>query len=728
MADNETKFQSAVALLSAGDLQGADRLFKEILIIEPRHTGALNLLAVALMSLRRNQEAEQFAKRAVEVDQSSDATFYNYGLILKSLHRPQDALEQFNRALALNPSAAATWNSRGTVFNDLKQYELAISDFDKSTSLNPGYADAVCNKGKSLNELKRYDEALAACDKALALKNDLAEAWLGRGNALAELRRYDEAIASYDKAVAFKPVLAEAWLGIGNVFVRLKRHAEAFAAFDKALALQPELANAWFGRGNVFNDLKRHEEAANAYAMVLKLDPQHPFTKGRFLHQRMLSCNWKGVDALVAEIDDDIFSSRPSAEPFGWQGVSKSQRSLQLCAEIFNRETYPERAQGATGTRAANHSKIRVGYSSGELREQATSHLIVGVLEQHDRSRFEVYAIDNGWDDQSAIRKRINASVQKVIDIRGLTDKSAAAAITQNEIDILINLNGYFGEERNGVFAQRPAPIQVNYLGFPGTLAAPYMDYIIADEVVVPPDQKEFYTEKIVYLPNCYQANDRKKAIGTHEFTRVECGLPEKATVFCCFNNNYKILPDVFDTWMRILGRTNDSALWLTEDNAAAAENLRKEAIARGINAQRLVFAKRLPLADHLARHRLADLFLDTSPYNAHTTASDALWAGLPLLTQIGETFAGRVGASLLNAIGLPELIASTSQEYEALAIELANNPEKLAVIKEKLANNRLTTPLFDTQSFTRHLEAAYAGMFERYRANAPLDDIYVQP
>ncbi len=337
-----------------------------------------------------------------------------------------------------------------------------------------------------------------------------------------------------------------------------------------------------------------------------------------------------------------------------------------------------------------------------------------------------MFGIDNGWDDRSEIRKRINASAHKIIDIRGLSDASAAEAIRENEIDILINLNGYFGEERTRVFAQRPAPIQVNYLGFPGTLGAPYIDYIIGDQIVVPPDHRKFYTEKTVYLPHCYQANDCKKVIGSYKITRVDCGLPDNAFVFCCFNNNYKIVPTVFESWMRILDRIDDSVLWLTEDNAAAALNLKQEASARGIGPERLVFAKRLPLADHLARHRLADLFLDTLPYNAHTTGSDALWAGLPVLTLIGETFAGRVGASLLSAIGLPELITSTPQEYETLAIELAKSPEKMATIRHKLANNRLTTPLFDTPQFTRHIEAAYVAMYERFRSNMPVEHIYI--
>jgi len=726
MESSKRIFENAMAFLRRGDLAGAERLFKEILDRDPMHVGALNFLTIALMGMRRNKEAEQFARAAIDADQTSDATFYNYGLILKSLHRPQEALVQFNKALTLNAVVADTWNNRGTVFNDLKRYKEAISDFDKALSLNPNYAGAICNKGKTLTELNRYDEALAAYDKALTLKADLAEAWLGRGNVFAELRNYGEAFAAYDKALALKSDLAEAWLGRGNVSFKCKRHDEALAAYDKALALQPDLVNAWFGRGNVFNDLKHHTEAAAAYAQVLRSDPQHPFTKGRLLHQKMLSCDWIGVDALIAEIDEDIASRKLSAEPFGWQGVAKSERSLQLCAEIYNKENHPPNIKTDFEKRRANRKKIRVGYSSGELREQATSHLLVGVLELHDNSRFEVFGIDNGWDDQSVIRKRINASVQKIIDIRLLTDTAAAAAIRESEIDILVNLNGYFGEERTRVFAQRPAPIQVNYLGFPGTLGASYIDYIIADKLVLPENHKQFYSERVAYLPYCYQANDRKKQISGYKFTRADFGLPERAFVFCCFNNNYKILPDIFDSWARILCRINDSVLWLTEDNGAAASNLRREAVARGICPQRLIFAKRLPLADHLGRHKLADLFLDTLPYNAHTTASDALWAGLPVLTQIGQTFAGRVAASLLNAVGLPELITSTSQAYEDLAIEIATNDKKLAAIKDKLANNRLKTPLFDTQLVTRHIEAAYTAMYERYRANLPPDHIYV--
>src|SRR5262249_54192374 len=353
----------------------------------------------------------------------------------------------------------------------------------------------------------------------------------------------------------------------GNVFFELKSYADALTAYDKAIALKRDLPAAWLGRGNVLSAAKRYDESAAAYAMLLEGNSPFPFAKGMLLHQKMLSCDWTNVDSLIFEIDSDIASGKLSAEPFGWQGVARSPRSLQQCAELYNKQRFPEKGR-ALHRAASNSEKIRIGYLSGELCDHATARLMVGVLERHDRSRFEIYGIDNGPDDGSEMRKRINAAVNGIIDISEISDDLATEAIQKNQIDILVNLNGYFGEFRMGVFAQRCAPVQVNYLGFPGTLGADYIDYIVADRHVLPPDHKEFYTEKIVYLPHCYQANDDQKKISPGNFTRAEFGLPDDAFVFCCFNNSYKIFPVVFDCWMRILKQVPGSALWLLEDNA----------------------------------------------------------------------------------------------------------------------------------------------------------------
>jgi predicted O-linked N-acetylglucosamine transferase (SPINDLY family) len=526
--------------------------------------------------------------------------------------------------------------------------------------------------------------------------------------------------------LALRPDLAEAWLGRGNVFLFLRQYPDAIASYDKALAIRPNLLEAQLGRGNVFALTKQHREAAKAYAVVLKIEPQHPFTKGLLLHQKMLHCDWSGFDSSVAQIEQDLAAGKLSVEPFIVQSVSNSPEMLQRCTELYCQARYPANINAGIRRTAVDHKKIRVGYFSGEFREQATSYLIVGALEQHDTSRFEIYGFDNGWDDGSEVRRRINAAVRGMIEIRHLGDSSALAMVEEKQIDIMVNLNGYFGEQRMQLFTHRMAPIQVNYLGFPGTLGANYIDYIIADRFVIPETHKPFYHEKVVYLPNCYQANDSKRKIAAGGPNRLECGLPASGFVFCCFNNCYKILPDMFDRWMRILSQVDGSVLWLLGTNQETTSNLCREAAARNIDPRRLVFAKHVPPADHLARHALADLFLDTLPCNAHTTASDALWAGLPLLTCMGGAFSGRAAASLLNAIGLPGLVTKTLEDYERTAVELASSPEKLALVKAKLASNRSTAPLFDTKLFTQHLETGYQAMVDRYRAGREPDHIEV--
>ncbi len=719
-------FRQAISAMQTRDVAAAEQAFRGVLELQPRHVGALNLFTVLLISLSRFEEAEHYASLALNENATSDVTLYNYGLILKALKRPAEALERFSQALKINPSVASTWNNRGTVFNDLKRYDDAVGDFDKAIQLDPQYAEAFFNKGKSFTLLKRLDEASSAFERALALRPNLAEAWLGRGNVFCKRKQYDDAFAAYERALSLKAEFAEGWLGRGNAFQELRRYQEALTAFERAAALKPDLVEAWIGCGEMLARLKRHEEAARAYVHVLEIDPQRPFMKGLLVHQKMSACAWNGVDDLIAEIDQDVLSGKPAAEPFGWQGVAKSPRSLQRCAEVFNAEKYPAKSGDSPRQSPRDRGKIRIGYASGEFRDQATSHLIVGVLERHDKSRFEIVGFDNGWNDGSDIRRRIEAAVPEIVDVTRLTDEAAAAAIRDRRIDILVNLNGYFGEERTGVFAERPAPIQVNYLGFPGTLGAPYIDYIIADHCVIPPGDEAFYEEKVVYLPDCYQANDDKKAIAARMFSRAECGLPQHGFVYCCFNNSYKITPEVFACWMGILKAVPGSVLWLIEDSAGAVSNLRREAAARAVDPDRLVFAGRMPLGDHLARHRLADLFLDTLPYNAHTTASDALWAGLPVLTQMGGTFPGRVAASLLQAIGLPELIAVTQNAYWELAIALAADPRRLAAIKDKFASNRLAKPLFDTQRLTQHIEAAYEEMHRRRQWGLAPDHIFV--
>ncbi len=762
-------FQRALFGMQTGKLDDAERSLKRAIQLQPGHLPALDVYSIFLTDQGRHEEAGRYARRTLaaydEVLQRKPhlgAPWFGRGNVLYRLGRILEAIDSYDRAIVIEPNFSQAHLARAKLLVDLCRFTDALVGVDKLLAIEPNLAEAWLGRGNIVLALKRYDDALAACERALALKPGLAEAWVGRGNAFKELRQYDEAlvayekalglnfqlagawhgrgnvfyelgryqdaIAAYDKALALSSDLAKSWLGRGKVFRKLKLYQDALAAFDRALGLKANLSDAWLARGDIFRRLKRHEEAAEAYTQALRIDPQLSFVKGALLYEKMATCTWQGIDDLTAQIEADIASGKLSGEPFGWQGVAKSPSSLRLCAELYNADRYPAKPGRAPQPLPVACKKIRIGYLSGELRDQATSHLMVGVFEHHDRSRFEIYGFDSGWNDSSDIRRRIEKAISPIVDISGLTDDAAAATIRDQNIDILVNLNGYFGEERTGVFAQRPAPIQVNYLGFPGTLGASYIDYLIADQQVIPLGHEEFYVEKVAYLPGCYQANDDKKSIASRIFSRAECGLPERAFVFCCFNNSYKITPEVFDCWMRILGDVAGSVLWLIEDSALAVANLRKEAADRGVNPERLVFAQRIALADHLARHRMADLFLDTLPYNAHTTASDALWAGLPIITQLGETFPGRVAASLLASIGLSELVTSSQDGYRALAVELATDAQKLAAVKRQLVENRDAAPLFDTRLFTRRIETAYNAMYERFRSNLVPESMFIDP
>ena len=636
--------------------------------------------AFAAVQQGRFSEAERDLRRVLRKAPDHVGALNVLAIVLVTLQRHAEAEPYLKAALRLQPRSEVSLYNYGLVLKSLNRPDEALQSFADALSLNPDNAETLNNRGAVFNAIRDYDAALADFDRALLLNPRYAGAHFNRSKSLAELTRFEEALSACDAALALQPDMAEAWFGRGFIYAKLRRPAEAVAAYLRARALNPEL----------------------------------PLLKGNLLHQKMLTCDWSGIDALISEIETDLAAGKLAAEPFGWQGIATSEASLQRCAELANAAQFGRAAPSRQAEKPAAGDKIRLGYLAGEFREQATSLLLVGVLEQHDQTAFDVVAFDSGFDDGSLTRQRIAHAVDRIIDISGMDDVQATAAIRAENIDILVNLNGYFGGQRNGVFARRAAPVQVNYLGFPGTLGASFMDYIVADQHVLPAEHRRFYTEKVAWLPHCYQPNDDRRAIAAHAPTRDDCGLPRDGFVFCCFNNAYKITPAVFDGWMNILTAVEASVLWLLDDSEAAVGNLRRAAEARGVDPARLVFAKRLPPAEHLARHRCADLFLDTLPYNAHTTASDALWAGLPLLTCEGTTFAGRVAASLLHALGLPELICRNRAEFEQRAITLARAPLQLAALREKLEQNRRSAPLFDTARSARDLETAFRMMHAR--------------
>jgi protein O-GlcNAc transferase len=481
------------------------------------------------------------------------------------------------------------------------------------------------------------------------------------------------------------------------------------------LAREPDFSQAWFGRGVALAALSRYDEAFSAYDEAVKLRPVPDYAPGARLFAKLSLCNWTDLQAETAHLLSMIGERIPASMPFDLFATSSSPEDQLQCARRYLQDQ-PAFAPIWQGEVYA-HDRIRVAYLSADFHEHPVAYLTAGLFEHHDRSRFEVTALSFGPDQASPVRDRIKGAVERFIDVQEQNEDDIAGLIRRHEIDIVVDLMGLTKHNRLGVLARRAAPIQVNYLGYSGTTGSSFIDYILADATVIAEDQRGFYSEQAVWLPDCYLINDDRRPIAEGTPSRSECGLPEEGFVFCCFNNTYKLAPETFQVWMRLLTATANSVLWLSAANATAQANLRREAERCGVCAQRLIFAPRMPaVADHLARQRQADLFLDTLPYNAHTTASDALWAGVPIVTCLGATFVGRVAASLLKAVGLDELITHSLEEYEALALKLAQDPSALAAIKATLARNRNTFPLFDTARTTRQIEAAYTTFWQRYQ------------
>jgi protein O-GlcNAc transferase len=748
-------------------LQGLKRLdealasYDKAIALKPDHAEAYNNRGNALQGLKRLDEALASYDKAIALKADHAEAYNNRGNALNDLKRPDEALASYDRAIALKPDHAVAYNNRGSALDDLKRLDEALASYDKAIALKPDYAEAYNNRGIALQGLKRLDEALASYDKAITLKPDYAKAYNNRGSALQDLKRPDEALASYDKAITLKPDYAEAYSNRGSAFKRLKRldealasydraialnpdHAavysnrgsalkdlkrldEALASYDKAISLKPDYAEAYANRGTVLQDLKRLDEALASYDRALSLDPDLVGAEGTRLYTKMRLCDWTHFDIECANLISHLNNSKANTPPFALLGISSSPNDQLQCAKLWIAEKYPASQKLIWQGARYRHNRIRIAYVSADLRQHPVSFLIAGMLECHDKSRFDVTGISLGPDESSEIRQRLKSAFEHFIDAETFGDEHIAKLVRSAEVDILVDLMGFTTDSRTGIFARRPAPIQINYLGFPGTMGAKYIDYILADRVVIPEEARECYSENAVYLPDSFMANDSKRKVSARLPRRSDCNLPETGFVFCSFNNGHKIVPETFNIWMSLLRQLDNGVLWLSNTNETAIRNLRREAQNRGVDPSRLVFAERVALnEDHLARHKLADLFLDTLPYNAHTSASDALWAGLPVLTCLGQTFAGRVAASLLNAIDLPELITTTPEAYEQMAIDLATHPDKLAIIKRKLAGNRLAAPLFNTRLYTRHIEAAYTAMYERHQAGLPPDHIIV--
>jgi predicted O-linked N-acetylglucosamine transferase (SPINDLY family) len=729
------------ALLAQGKPAEATASLQQAVRYKPDYAGAHCNLGIAFANQGKLDEAVASYRRAVHLKPDYAAAHNYLGMTLVQQKKLDEAAASFRRALALQPNDSDAHFNLATVLKLQGKPDEAAASYQQALRRKPDFVAAHVRLGLLLAEQGKPDEAATCYRRALELRPDDVDALYNLGSALKDQGLLDEAVASWRQALRLKPDLAEAHNNIAVALMEQGKPEEAVPSLRLAVHYRTDYASAYSNLGTALKDLGQFEEAVASWRQAVRLRPGDAATVGALLHELQHECRWEDLTTLSQRVVEFVDGSDKSprdgnlaAMPtdatavspfvfFALPAPTTASQQLRCAQQWVDRciKTVAVVGHKPAFDRPANpRAKITIGYVSADFHAHATAYLIAELLEKHDRDRFRVFGYSYGPDDRSPIRRRLIDGMDRFVDLRNVSNAEAARGIAADEVDILVDLKGHSRQARTQIFAYRPAPIQVNYLGYPGTMGAPFMDYILVDDFIVPADQQPFFTEKLVHLPGCYQVNDSQREISARTPSRAECGLPDEGFVFCCFNNGYKITPAMFDVWMDLLKAVPGSVLWLLEVNRLAPANLGREAEARGVAAQRLVFAPRQPLAEHLARHRAADLFLDCFPVNAHTTASDALWTGLPLLTIAGETFVSRVAGSLLRTVGLPELITTSLQDYADTALRLARDPSLLGDLRAALAESRKTSRLFDGDRFARSLEQAFVKMWETYAAGEP--------
>lgn len=706
----------AMRLSRAGKLTEAAEILAPVVAREPQNFDALHALAVVRAQQGATDSAEQLLARALVLKPDSAELLYNRGALLQRLGRNEEALSSFSTALQLRSDYPEALANRGAVFGELGRLEEALADFTTLTVARPALPNAWANQGTALMRLKRFGEALASYNKAISLKGDYIEARRARASLCFQMRKFAEALADIAWILSHHPDDAAAWQLRGDIVAESGRREMAVESYGRAIALRPDLIEALYNRGHHLSALARYDEAVRDYAAVARLDPHYGFVLGHLIFAKLCCCDWKEVEGLRAQMRAGLRDGSLKVQPFHALVLAGSEAEIFTATRAFATSEFPV-TTNAPAPRTNAQDRIRVGYLSANFHDHAVARQMAGAFERHDRFRFAITAFSLGPDDGGDLRKRLAPAFDEFLDMRTWDDERIAQEIRRREIDLLVDLMGFTENSRPGIAARRVAPVQAGFVGYPGTSGGDFIDYLIADPTVVPPDSNPWYSEKIVRLPHCYLPQDISRVVSGDQVSREAAGLPEQGIVFCCFNHSYKIGPEIFDIWMRLLRNVPGSVLWLNNTHPAAQRNLLEEARARDVAPERIIFAPFVASdAEHLARLKAADLFLDTPGYNAHATASDALLAGLPVLTVVGDRFAARVGASLLHAIGMDELIAGDLQQYEKLAMELAREPSRLAAIRRRIAENSRTQPLFDTAGFTRQLEFAYQTIVERSR------------
>jgi predicted O-linked N-acetylglucosamine transferase (SPINDLY family) len=703
----------ATALHRDARFAEAEKLYQQLLAVDPENFDAIHRLGILRLHAGAYEHARELLEKAVTLEPASAAAHSNLGITLLKMRQFAEALARFDDAVARQPDDIDFRFNQANALLLLDRYSEALSSLDRLAEEQPRDPEILGKRAVALKKLGRYEEALASYDQALAQAPNDVVLQLNRSNVLRPLRRFEEALEACDRAVALAPNDPDCHFRLGTGLADLQRREEAIAAFDAAIAIAPDHTLSLHNRGNVLFELKKYEDAIAAYEAVLAIEPGHSDALALLVHTAGLTCNWargkQAKERLRAVVEGGVFGGDcfPVLASF-------DDPSLQLKAAVGHVARVALDAPLQSSHRPVRGERLRVGYLSADFGAHAVAYLMSGLIEAHDRSFFEVYGFVASKDDGSPARKRLKTAFDTFIDVADLPDDVLCREIRKAGIDILVDLGGHTKNSRFFALAGRPAPIQISYLGYPGSVGAPFIDYIIADNFVVPGSAAKHFSEKVVFLPDCFQVNDSKRFVAPVTPTRAQCGLPEDGFVLCAFHSSYKLNPELFDVWMRLLDAVPRSVIWLVAD-AAARDNLRREAQARRIDPMRLVFAEPEKYPDHLARQRLADLFIDAWPYNGGTSASDALWVGLPVLTFAGRSYAARMAGSLLRATGLSELITYSPEAYEHLALSLATDRKRLEGVRQKVAANIKSASLFDTRRFSRHIEAAYRQMWERH-------------
>ena len=714
------------AFKELGQIDNALKSYKSALIHNPDNADSHNYIGNIFSELGQHDDAVKSYERAIGINPEYADAYNNLGNALRDSEQLESALKSFEKSVELNPNFPEAYNNLGNLLKGLGRFDDAVKSFKKSIKISPNFAEAHNNYGNLLADLERRDDSIKSFKKAIEINPNFAEAYNNLGNVFKTLNRFKESIQSYEMAIEINPDFAEAYNNLGNLLTMdTKLLNQAVKSFEKAVEINPDFAIAHNNLGNAYKDLNFLDKALNSYERAFDIENSLDNVLGNVLSTKMNSCNWDGLAELLDDAKKRIVNNEKVIEPFTLLGVIDDSAIQRKATELRVNANHPKSNLLPTIDQYPKHPKIRIGYFSADFREHPLAYLTAELYELHDRNHFEVHAFSFGPDTQDEMNLRIKAGVDYFHEVRTMSHKDIAMLARSLEIDIAVDLGGYTINCRTEIFALSAAPIQASYIGVLSTMGANYYDYLIAGQGMIPKNNQKYFTEKIVYLP-CFQVNDSTQSLPDITFTRKDLGLPETEFVFCCFNNTYKITPSTFDSWGRILEKVNGSVLLMYADNDTVQKNLIKEITARGIDSNRLILGKRLSKSEYLARYRVADLFLDTHPYNAGTTASDALRMGLPVLTYLGNSMVSREAASVINAVNLPELITTNQEQYESLAIELATDPEKLKIIKDKLASNLSTAPLYDTKLFTKNLESAYTMIYERYLQGLEPDHIYV--